>query len=368
MNRRSFIATLPALAAARAILAADRTAGAAARLGLCTFSCHQHWKAVLGERPGAKFTDARGFYDYTRGLGGDGVQAPLRGKDSAFAKALRAHVEKTGGYYEGDIALPKSESGLDAFEAEVRLVREAGGTVARSVLLGSRRYETFKTREEFLEFRALGARRLAMVEPVLRRHGLTLALENHKDQTTAELVEMLRQLGSEWLGVNVDTGNNIALLEEPHAVVEALAPFARSVHLKDMAVQPSAEGFLLSETPFGAGFLDLPRMVATLRKANPRIVFNVEMATRDPLHVPCRTDAYWATFGRRDEAALTAALERVRRNPPKQPPPRVTGLSSEATLALEQRNNQLCLAARSKLNLAASTMGSPANSASKAGR
>ncbi|MEQ1853249.1 MAG: TIM barrel protein, partial [Chthoniobacteraceae bacterium] len=198
--------------------------------------------------------------------------------------------------------------------------------------------------EQFREFRLRCIQSLAFAEPVLRKHRLRLAIENHKDQTAAELIEILRKLGSEWIGTLVDTGNNIALLEEPHAVVEALAPFAMSVHLKDMAVQPYPDGFLLSEVSLGTGFLDLPRIITTLRTANPAIVFNLEMATRDPLRVPCLTPGYWTTFPERREPALAAGLTLVRRHPPEHPPDGTGDRSLAQQLAAEEQNNRSSLA------------------------
>jgi sugar phosphate isomerase/epimerase len=342
MNRRSFIASVPALAAARSLLAA---AGATkARVGICTFSCHLHWKAAKEKMPGVKFSDVAGFYRYGRELGAEGVQARLRGAEVDLARQVRGLVEDTGGSYEADLGLPKVEADIAEFEKEVIRAREAGATVARGTLMGARRYEFFKTLEDFREFRARSGRTLALAEPILRKHRLRLAIENHKDQTASELIEMLRQISSEWIGALVDTGNNIALLEEPHAVVEALAPFAASVHFKDMALQPHADGFLLSEVPLGTGFLDLPRIVSALTRANPALVFNLEMATRDPLKVPCLTPGYWVTFPEREAAALPAALALVRGNPPRQPPPAIGGRTLAQQLAAEEQNNRRSLA------------------------
>lgn len=342
ISRRTFLAAAPALAAARHLLAA---AGAAtARTGICAFSCHRHWKAVTDRQPGVKFTDVIGFYEYGRALGAEGVQNSLRGLDAASAGRLRTLVAQTGGYFEADVRLPKDEGGIAGFEQEVLLARETGATVARATLMNGRRYEVFKTIDEFREFRLRAGRSLALAEPVLRRHRLRLAVENHKDQTAAELVEMLREIGSGWIGALVDTGNNIALLEEPHAVVEALAPFAVSVHLKDMAVQPYPDGFLLSEVSLGTGFLNLPRIISTLHKANPAIVFNLEMATRDPLKVPCLTPGYWSTFPGRRETALDAALALVRRHPPEHPPDGIGDRTLAQQLADEERNNRSSLA------------------------
>lgn len=317
------------------------------RLGICAFSCHQHWKALDAlqkrnrEDPaemhiGVKFTDTPGFYHYARDLGAEGVQASLRGGDPI---ALRKSVEETGGYYEGDLRLPKNDSDLGEVESQIRSLREAGAQVARAVFTSGRRYEIFHSLADFRVFQDQAKRSLELIEPILRKHQLKLAIENHKDHTTEELVRLMQSIGSEWVGVLVDTGNNIALLEEPHAVVEALAPYALSVHLKDMAVQESAEGFLLSEVPLGTGMIDLPRVITTLIKHNPAIVLNLEMATRNPLIIPCGTDRYYATFLDRRTSHLAAAMELVRQNPPRGPVPTLSGKSVVQVLAEEERNN-----------------------------
>lgn len=341
MNRRAFIHSLAALATARSVLAAATTKKPLP--GICAFSCNLHWQASRRKEAGVMFTDAPGFYSYCRGLGADGVQTSVRDLDSAAAQALQRRVEEDGAYFEGDVRVPKSEADLTDFEREVKLCREAGATVARGVLMGGRRYEAFKTMAEFREFHATGRRRLQLAEPILKKHGLKLAMENHKDLTTDEQVALLNDIGSEWIGALVDTGNNLALLEDPHATIETLAPFAMSVHFKDMAVQLFAEGFLLSEVPCGTGFLDLPRIAATLTKANPAIVFNLEMATRDPLRIPCLTEGYFATFPERKGTHLDAAMQRVKANPPKQQPPSIAGKPLAQQLAEEETNNRVSL-------------------------
>lgn len=328
MNRRQFIATASSLAAARSFL---HSAGATtSRLGICTFSCHQRWKL-------AKPMDAAEFYRYAGELGAEGVQSPLRGCEP---KTIRDLVEKTGGYYEGELRPPKTEADLAVFEAEVRQTREAGATVARAVFTNGRRYEAYSTLEAFQTFHEHAKRTLALIEPVLKKHRLKLAIENHKDHTAEELVGIMKGISSEWIGVLVDTGNNLALLEEPNSVIEALAPFALSVHLKDIAMQPSNDGFLLSEVPLGTGMLDLPRMIATLRKSNPGIVINLEMATRDPLRIPCLTEAFFTTMPGRKATHLDAAVQRVKENPAKGQVPMVSGKDEARILAEEEQNNR----------------------------
>lgn len=338
MNRRAFIKSASfatAITSTRTLLA--NTGAAKSPLGICTFSCHQHWRAVDSKHPNVKFTDSVGFYRYARELGADGVQTPLRGTDP---KLIRDLLGRSGGYYEAEFRLPKTDADLPAFESQVRQSREAGTTVARAVFTGGRRYETLHTRAEFETFHQLAKKTLERIEPVLRKHKVKVALENHKDHTAQELVSLLNSIASEWVGALVDTGNNLALLEAPEETISILAPFVFSVHLKDMAMQSIEDGFLLSEVPLGTGFLDLPRLVEILRKANPSVVLNLEMATRDPLRVPCLTDHFFATFPERKESHLAAAMERVRKSCSKTALPSVAGKKTEQVLAEEEMHNR----------------------------
>jgi hypothetical protein len=81
-------------------------------------------------------------------------------------------------------------------------------------------------------------------------------------------------------------------------------------------------------------------MITALRRANPAIVINLEMATRDPLRIPCLTDGYFATFPERKAALLEPAMQRAKQNPPKQLPPAVSGKPADQVLAEEEQNNR----------------------------
>jgi hypothetical protein len=52
-------------------------------------------------------------------------------------------------YLETSIAPPKSSDDIERFEESIRTAQAAGATLARTVILPGRRYETFKSLEEF---------------------------------------------------------------------------------------------------------------------------------------------------------------------------------------------------------------------------
>lgn len=313
-------------------------------MGIVVHSYASRWQSPAGSARYPGFGNALDLMTHCHRIGAGGVQVLVKGWSADFAKKVRDQREKLGLYLEGSIALPKDAAGLPAFEQEVRHAGEAGAQVLRTVCSSGRRYETYPSAAAFRQAQAKALASLQLAEPVLRKHKIKLAVENHKDWRARELATMLQQLSSEWIGVTLDFGNSISLLEDPMEVVGTLAPYVFSTHVKDMGLDEYADGFLLAELPLGQGMLDLPAMVALCRQHNPAISFNLEMITRDPLQVPCLTQGYWATFEEVPGTDLARTLQLVRRHKASRPLPRVSQLQAEERLAVEENNILLCLA------------------------
>jgi sugar phosphate isomerase/epimerase len=238
---------------------------------------------------------------------------------------------------EGAIRTPQDAADCERFEAELLTAQQSGATVLRTAMLGGRRYEVFRRAEEFREFEQRSQKSLQLAAPLAAKHRMHLAVENHKDYRADALAELLRNLSSEYIGACIDTGNNIALLEDPLETAKTLAPWAMACHLKDMGVQEYADGFLLSEVPLGSGLLDLKQIVGLLRARRPDIRLHLEMITRDPLRIPCLTPDYWATFADLPARELAEALAFVRRHA-KAELPRISSLPDAEQVAAEDRN------------------------------
>lgn len=291
------------------------------------------------------------FLQLAHAMGAGGGQAALPpdcGRE--YLARVRRFTEENGLYWELLVPLPDEKT--DAFEWAVKSAREGGAECIRSVCLSGRRYETFRSMEEWKQFVARSHRRLALAVPIAEKHKLPLGLENHKDWTAAEMPELFRKYSSEYFGACIDFGNNLALLDQPMELIEALAPWVVNTHIKDMSVEEYKEGFLLSEVPLGQGLVDLKKAIALLRARKPKVRFSLDMLTRDPLRIPCLTEQYWVSWEQADARRLARALTLVRSNPPRQPLTRVTGLDRPAALALEDRILAECLRyAREELGL-----------------
>jgi sugar phosphate isomerase/epimerase len=321
-------------------------------LGVVIDSFSVRRAASRGRDAAERFDEPLVFLEHCHALGARGIQVGIGARDDAYAARLKGRCEAWGMYLEGTIRLPRDRPDVERFEAEVRTAKQAGASLLRTVMLVGRRYEVFASSEAFDRFAGDSYRSLTLAEPVVSRHRMRLAVENHKDWLAEQLAAILKRLGSERVGVCLDTGNNVALLEDPTDVVRTLAPLAFTTHLKDMAVREYGAGFLLAEVPLGQGFLDLPRIVGVLRAARPDIHFNLEMITRDPLKIPYLTTKYWATFDDRPGRDVARMVALVREHAWKRPLPEVSGLSPEERLEAEDDNIRRSLSyARERLGV-----------------
>ena len=197
----------------------------------------QQGKTRLGGTPTAFGVRSRaGSFDivehcHTLGLGG--VQTMLQGIDPEPAKQLRKRVESYG--MQLILETPPFPGGEDQsfkFGVALQASKDAGAFCLHAAMT-ERRYEQFDSLDAFRRDFQRCQNSIALAEPVLRKHQIKLAIENHKGWRAAEQAAWLRRLDSEWVGVCLDLGNNMALCEDPMDTVKILAPYTFMCHIKE---------------------------------------------------------------------------------------------------------------------------------------
>lgn len=355
MTRRTALKGMVLTAANAAVVSqiAAEEAGSVEKtgLGLVIYDCGIRRKWI--QRQNAKFDlfEPLTFLKHCRSLGAGGMQANLGVLPSDEVRRLREYAEHHGLFIDAIVRPPKSETDTTRFEAEVKTAAEVGVQAARTVIMPGRRYEQFKTLDQFRAAESQGRGMLELAAPIVTKHRVRLAVENHKDQRLDERIALFKHLGSEYIGACLDTGNSFALLDGAYEPIEALAPYAFTVHLKDQALREYKDGFLLGDIPLGQGSFDLKWMVETIRKAKPQVHFSLELITRDALKVPCLTEQYWATMPDVPAPDLARAVRFVRTHT-SEIPQEVSPLPLEKQVALEDSNIAASLRyAREELSL-----------------
>lgn len=103
--------------------------------------------------------------------------------------------------------------------------------------------------------------------------GLTVALENHTDYTTDEMLQILDLVEHDALKVTFDTGNAMFHKEDPVETAEKLAPYAVYTHIKDM----KHTGPFLMSVPLGQGEVDVNAIVNILKKNDYQGLYSIEV-------------------------------------------------------------------------------------------
>ena len=325
MTRRTFAASLASVAAMRA--AVPRST-----LGVAETSFNV-----------SKPKDTLGLLELAASLGAGGIQASLSSKEPAYLRKLRDRAGELGMYLETMVPFPKQVQSMAAFEAGLAASKEAGAIAVRTATDGGRRYEKWKTPEAwaaFLKETSFGVQAIAKAAETAK---IPVGIENHKDYAIEELLGAMKRLGSDYFGVTLDFGNNITLLDPLNLVFE-LAPYTKLTHLKDNSLELYPEGFLCGDVVLGEGILDVAKIVAAVREKQPKTRFTLEMMTRDPLPVPCLTEAYWVTFPARSGRTLAYAMTLARKTAATHPPlPRYGHFDPRSLAHVELENVTGCL-------------------------
>ena len=104
--------------------------------------------------------------------------------------------------------------------------------------------------------------------PVAAENGVVMALENHGGITTtsAQVIRLIEAVGSEWLRVNLDTGNyGLDPDVDPYEGMRRVAHLAVTAHHK-----------VSMRTPDGPRPVDIEKVVAVLSDAGYRGYLNIE--------------------------------------------------------------------------------------------
>ncbi len=345
INRRQAVFQMGGLAAVGVCLKSPLTAAEAPRqtqLGIVSYNCGLRGKWLKQQNPGQDLFEPLTFLQHCQALGSGGMQVSLGILETAAAKTLREYAEANDLFIEAIVTPPRDREDVQRFAAEIKTAREVGAKAARTVIIPGRRYEYFKTFAEFQEAERRGAVMVELAVPVVEKHQLPLAIENHKDQRIDQRVALLERISSSYVGACIDTGNSFALLDDLYGSMEALARFAFSVHFKDQALAEYEDGFLLGDVALGHGSFDLRRIVQIIRSAKPGLQFCLEVITRDALRVPCLSDGYWAAVTEPSGQELARALQFVRAHTAQTPS--ISTLPLKEQVALEDANIAASLA------------------------
>jgi len=143
--------------------------------------------------------------------------------------------------------------------------------------------------------------------------GLTVAIENHQDFGSSELLAFCEEAGPN-VGLCFDTGNTFPVAEAPLDFARRVAPRVRHVHFKDYRAHWSDEGYRLVRCAIGDGAVPFSELAAVLAEHHRTLTASLEPGALEARHVRLFTPDWWTGYPPATAPELARCLQAARRN------------------------------------------------------
>jgi sugar phosphate isomerase/epimerase len=255
-------------------------------LGLETFSYHLAFAY--------RKMDVFSFIQRAADLGLDGVQLNIEGDDfghlgnddPSFLKDVRDCIEQQGFYVELDTCgtdpdhLSKVLDVCSILGADrLRTYSSFGGDVNKELQKAKKDFPKVMDRCAELDIK--------------------ISFENHEFESSHDVLDVISQVNSPYIGAHIDTGNSMMIWEDPLAATENMASVGVSTHFKDHLVIRVGDEVMIAGVPLGNGSIDLKECYEILVKQSPLKRINIEVCYGylAPFRIP-QQKGYGAELGK----------------------------------------------------------------------
>jgi 3-oxoisoapionate decarboxylase len=157
--------------------------------------------------------------------------------------------------------------------------------------------------------------------------GVKLAVENHGgDLQAREMKMMIEAVGRDVMGVCLDSGNPVWMLEDPHMTLETLIPYAETCHVRDSAVWKVPEGIAVRWVNMGEGNVDIDGWIRKFIQAKPGlpIIFENLVSANPRVHA-VYDPKFWDNWRQMPAWEFSRFLAVAEKGTPKPATPRPPG-------------------------------------------
>lgn len=248
-------------------------------LGLHTYSLHLHgmgqdWGGYKLQAEPA--WDIFGLLDEAVKLGLDGLHltaVDLGSTEPAHLAKVRAAAEERGLYLEYNFSMDSAAYDIrlqNTIPEGIAICRALGSDLGKISMDIHRPHPVCGTRfhhQVMVQLKGL-IDKLIEAAPLAAEAGVRLAVENHTEAFSDEVLWVIDQVDHPFVGACVDTNNSLMVGEDPIEAVAKLAPRAFCNHFSDHAIRFEPYGCRFTGVATGTGDCNMPKAYQLIRQ-NP---------------------------------------------------------------------------------------------------
>ena len=263
-------------------------------LGLHTYSLYLHgigqaWADF--KLPWPRQLTTLELFDLAVDLGLDGLHLDdgvLERLDTAYLQEVGAAAEEHGLYLEYNFSMDMGGMGIgiqhDLDEA-IGTAKALGADVVKVSmdLVRPRPVAASRFHPDVIEQMKSFALRLKDSAPAAEDAEIKIAVENHCDSFSEEILWLLDRANHPSVGACIDTVNALMVMEDPMQAIENLAPRAYTNHFRDDRIEFQRYGFKLTGAAVGQGDIDMKRAYDIIKNHSSMRRINIETEMEIPL-------------------------------------------------------------------------------------
>jgi sugar phosphate isomerase/epimerase len=263
-------------------------------LGLHTYSLYLHgigqaWADFKLPWPRQMSTFA--LFDQAVRWGLDGLHLDdgvLENLEESYLKEVSAAAEEKGLYLEYNFSMDLGSRGIgiqhDPAEA-IATAQALGADIVKVSLdlIRPRPVAASRFHPEVMAQIKSFVTRAKQMAPLAEAAGVKIAVENHCDTFSEEILWLLDRVDNPLVGACIDTVNALMVMEDPMTAIENLAPRAFTNHFRDDRIEFQRHGFKLTGTAVGEGDIDIKRAYEIIKTKSCMNRINIETEMEIPL-------------------------------------------------------------------------------------
>ena len=263
-------------------------------LGLHTYSLYLHgigqaWADF--KLPWPRQLTTFELFDLAGDLGLDGLHLDdgvLERLDTAYLQEVGAAAVERGLYLEYNFS-------MDMGGMDIGIQHDLEEAIATAFALGAdivkvsmdlkrpRPVSASRFHPDVIDQMKSFATRLTASAPAAKDAGIKIAVENHCDSFSEEILWLLDRVDHPAVGACIDTVNALMLMEDPMQAIENLAPRAFTNHFRDDRIEFQRYGFKLTGAAVGDGDIDMKRAYGIIQRRSGMRRINIETEMEIPL-------------------------------------------------------------------------------------
>jgi len=281
------------------------------KIGIDSYCYHRYFGEVYDhqEKPEKNWT-LKDFIGKAKELKVDGVSLEscfIPSFDKGYLSEIKGILDESGiervwawGHPDG-LEGGKREDELEKMIEHLEYAKNIGAEVMRVV--GSSLMFRNEPHQEQLERLS---KMFSEAVKVAEKKNIKMAMENHIDFNSDEILQLLNDVGSPYLGINFDTGNFIRVLDDPVKAAHKLGKYVMATHIKDVKLLesvPADTWYFFSSVPAGTGLVDIKGVAEALKKAGYKGFLALEIDSLHPDYAGKETEVVEDSIKRLREIA-----------------------------------------------------------------